>query len=683
MSAWWDKPYRIIQTNLREIDAALDPGALVAGVLDMEADVLIFNVGGIVAFYPTELALQQRSPFLRGDLVGAVLDEAHRAGVRVIGRFDFSKAARPAYEEHPDWFQRDAAGRPVIYNGLYHACLNGGWYREYAPAILREALSRYDLDGVFFNMFGYQLYDYSGNYHGICRCGNCRRLFAAMHGEALPAKEDHDDPVFLKYVDFRRRTSRDMAAGFYRLVKEARPSAGVMQRFDESDLIRLEVNRALDRPLPEWGYCSGEQAKWAASFGRGKPFNSAVVHFIDFPNRFAAETGACQALRLAQQLANGARPDYYVLGTLDQEDTKPFARVRGIFAYHRRCEELYHGLASGAEIGLYHSEKSAELRGGNETTPPFRGMYRVLAESHLPFDLISDLRLDDADAERTLARYTAIILPNVTCLNGRERELLDGYVEAGGNLIATFCTGLHDGSGLPAAGFGLRSLGAEEVLQRRDDMRSSYFRVAGGELEAAETRLIALDGSYLYVKEKEGARRALRLVPPQRYGPPEKCYPDLESDLPGIIHYRYGRGRTAYLPWQPDLLYYRHSLEEYRALVARLICGYIPRPIAVTDAPRQIEVSVHRQPGRGRVVVHLVNHSGHQGTAYHEPITAHGVKLGLRVEGGAPGRVWSAVAGLDLTPAAAGWEGAAGEYAVVDLPPIGCFEAVVFEGAGG
>lgn len=679
MANWWEKPYRIIQTNLREIDARLDPRALIESVKAMHANVLLFNVGGIVAFYPTELEFHYRNPFLPGDLVGQVLEEAHRNGIRLIGRFDFSKATRPVFEEHPDWFWRTPQGQPVIYNGLYHTCINGGWYREYAGQILTEALSRYDLDGLFFNMFGYQVRDYSGNYHGVCQCPNCHRLFREMYGERLPLTENWDDPVFLKYVAFRKRTSRDVAAQIYAVAKRTRPTTGVMLRFDDSDLIRMEVNRAVDRPLPEWGHWAGEQAKWAASFGKGKPYSSAIVHFIDIPYRFVGETGACQALRLSQQLANGAQLDYYVLGTLDQEDTKPYAAVREIFAYHEANETLYTGLRSGAKVALFHSEKSGDFSGGKESLArpgaAFRGMYRILSESHMPFDIVSDLRMGDPDIAETLRRYATILLPNAACLSRTECEALDAYVQQGGNLIATFATGLYDEHGARADRFRLACLGAEKLEAVRTDVRSAYLRIMPGELDLPDTRLMVLDQAYLYVTPREGAETLLRFVPPQRYGPPEKCYPDLESTRPGVLLYRYGRGRTAYLPWQPDALYYRHSLEEYRALIAELVDRFAPRPPVLLQAPRQLEVSIHRQPAHGRTVVHVVNFSGHQGTAYHEPVAAHGVRVGVRCEPGEQaGRVWEAVTGTTLGPMIDSG------YVWAELPPVRHFAAVVFEG---
>src|SRR4051812_30426032 len=101
---WWRRPYRMVQTNLRQIDASLDPKRLARQVTEFGADVLVFNIGGIYAFYPTELDLHERNPFLKSDLLGEMIEAAHAEGVAVVGRFDMSKSTRKAYDAHPEWF---------------------------------------------------------------------------------------------------------------------------------------------------------------------------------------------------------------------------------------------------------------------------------------------------------------------------------------------------------------------------------------------------------------------------------------------------------------------------------------------------------------------------------------------------------------------------------------------------
>ncbi|MCG7201739.1 sugar phosphate isomerase/epimerase, partial [Marinobacter pelagius] len=87
-------------------------------------------------------------------------------------------------------------------------------------------------------------------------------------------------------------------------------------------------------------------------------YSSALTHFVDFPWRYSAENGPAQVLRLAQQLANGADPHYYFMGTPDQPDRKPLPAVKSIFDFHREHEALYAALETAARVALYNSRKS-------------------------------------------------------------------------------------------------------------------------------------------------------------------------------------------------------------------------------------------------------------------------------------------------------------------------------------
>ena len=179
---WWmDEPIRLVQTNVRETDSTLDARRLIEQVAGFPANTLLFNMGGIVAQYPTRVAFHYPSPHLPPgrDLFGDVLREAHARGLRVIGRFDLSKTQKTVFDAHPEWFFRRASGEPAVYNGLYSACINGGYYREHAHRILAEALERYAVDGLFFNMFGNPSVDYSGRPMGPCHCDACRSRFEA------------------------------------------------------------------------------------------------------------------------------------------------------------------------------------------------------------------------------------------------------------------------------------------------------------------------------------------------------------------------------------------------------------------------------------------------------------------------------------------------------------------------
>src|SRR5262245_38792728 len=181
---WWmNEPIRWVQTNLRQVDATLDARRLAEQLAEMRANVVLIGMGGIVSYYPTSVQYHYPSPDLRAgrDMFGDVIRECHARRIRVVGRYDLSKTRKEVYDAHPEWFFRQANGEPVIYNGLYSTCINGGYYREQAMKILAEGLEKYEVDGLFFNMFGNQSRDYSGQYVGLCHCEVCKTKYRAAY----------------------------------------------------------------------------------------------------------------------------------------------------------------------------------------------------------------------------------------------------------------------------------------------------------------------------------------------------------------------------------------------------------------------------------------------------------------------------------------------------------------------
>ena len=173
-----------------------------------------------------------------------VVKEAHARGIRVVGRYDLSKTQKAAYDAHPEWFFRKADGNPVVYNGLYSTCINGGYYRGQAMNILAEGLERYDVDGLFFNMFGNQSTDYSGAYVGLCHCDSCRVRYRALYAREIPERADGD------YRKFLLTSAREVSEAIGKLIRQKRPHAGYFNYMQEyTDGIMSESNTAV-QPWP-------------------------------------------------------------------------------------------------------------------------------------------------------------------------------------------------------------------------------------------------------------------------------------------------------------------------------------------------------------------------------------------------------------------------------------------------
>lgn len=675
MTHWWTEPQRIVQTNLRLIDAELEPDALADDLVEFGATAMLFNVGGIFAWYPSELPLQAKNPFLNRDILAQMITAAHQRGIKVIGRYDLSKGTTLAYEAHPDWFCHDKDGQPFEYHGTYQACVNGGWYQHQAVAMLEESLGRYAIDGMFFNMFGYLKTDYSYKQYGICHCAACKEGFRAFANADLPDTLCTSNPVYRQYLSFQDATSKSLSAKILEKVKSVRPDVGVANIGERPDFFRGEVNRRLDRVV-EWPFFSGEQARLFRSIGGDTiRHSSALTHFVDFPWRYSAESAAAQQLRMAQQLANGADPHYYFMGTPSQPDTKPLAAMREMFAYKKRFDKEYRDLASDARIAIYHSAKSARYHPDASYRPQeaFRGAYRALIESGVPFDVISDRRGEDERFAADHAEYDTVMLPGVSCLSDAEARNLDAFASAGGTLVAMGPVGRFDEKGNERAALALGSLPVESVRQYRESTRGGYMVGRNGEYGELGTDRALMDGGYVEVVPSPGAETEFELLLPQRFGPPELCFPERElaSALAGVISGRHGSGRAIFVPWQPDILYHQHCLTEHRALIAGLARRHTRKPTVSVEGASRIEMTVQRQSGTGALMVHLVNYSGQAENAYNEPITVHGLKLRIAETEFARGRaLWSGV-DLDIVPGE-------GEL-VVEVPPLSGFEAIYLE----
>lgn len=587
------EPIRWVQTNLRQTDANLDAKHLVDQLADMRANVLLFGMGGIVAYYPSKVPFHYASPDLPSgrDMFGEVLRECHQRNIRLVGRFDFSKTPKQVYDAHPEWFFRKANGDPVIYNGLYSTCINGGYYRDQAMKILTEALEDYDVDGLFFNMFGNQSRDYSGHEVGLCHCDNCQRLYAKMFHKPIPDKPDDD------YRRFMFVSSREVASSIGDLIHSKRPKAGYFNYIQEStDGIMSESNTAIDRPLPLWPYSASDNVNRARNSEPGKMAVNLNMQFVDYSWRFATVPGQEIALRMWQNIAHGGALTFEVNGTLDLQDRQALETARPIFQWVARNEQYYAGERSAARVLLLGTPPSSGRAFGQNS---YRGLFRLLSEEHIPF-AVSD---------------------NMNWLGKREFDLviasdwapaaLKQYVENGGRVLI--------------ASAREPEMQVGRVIAKSNDVKG-YFRVRNHAMfpSLKDTDLLLLEGPYTEV-EGDGSK-SLSLVPPSMIGPPEFIHIDMkDTNKPGIIYKEVGRGQIAWLPWELGALYYRVSLPAHAALFHDVLTRLYPKRQLTTNAHPLVEITLMAQGNRK--LLHLINLSGHSQTGYFAPVQMSNIRF--------------------------------------------------------
>jgi hypothetical protein len=634
---WWmNEPIRWVQTNLRQTDAGLDAARLASQLAEMRANVLLQGMGGIAAYYPTAVEFHYPSPHLPPgrDMFGGVLREAHARKIRVVGRVDFSKTRKPVFDAHPEWFFRQANGEPVIYNGLYSTCINGGYYRVQAMKILTEALDKYAVDGLFFNMFGNQSRDYSGRYVGLCHCDNCKRLYREKHNKELPQAPDDD------YRRFMFTSSREVAAAIGELIHSKRPQAGYFNYIQEyTDGIMSESNTAVARALPLWPYSASDRVNRARNSQPGKMAVNLNMQFVDYWWRFATVPREEIALRSWQNIAHGGALTFEVNGTLDLQDRQALEAVKPIFGWAADNEQYYVRQSSAARVLLLGAPAGS---GGVYGEEPYRGIFRLLSEEHVPFAVSDNLDwLGKREYDLVIATEWA-------------PEGLRRYAEDGGNVMIVSAA---------EPGFHIAP------VVRTDREVRGYIRIRdhGAFPSLKQTDLLMLNGPFTTVQAPGQAD--LTLVPPSMFGPPEYVHIDMkDTDVPAILTRRIGAGTVLWIPWNLGSLYYRHSLPAHAGLFRDVLDRLLPRRQLRTNAHPLVELTLMKQGAR--TLLHLINLSGHSQTGYFAPIPMSGIRV--QVAGAFTSAKTVRSAGAIPVQSARG-------YSEFTLPRLSDYELVVLE----
>ena len=602
---WWLTPHRLLQTNLREIDATMDTDQYVREAKEFGANIVLFNVGGIVANYPTKLEYHWRNTFMKGDLVGEILKKLHKDGIKMIGRFDFSKINQKYAAKKPEWLYVSEKGEHVNYNGQVHTCVMGGYQQDYLLDILKEALTMYPLDGVFFNMIGFPQTDYSRIFHGICQCQNCKKSFKDFCGLDLP-KHDGDPQTVRKHQEWKGIQVDRQFGRVRNLIKSIRSDIVICTyTVQHIDLIRKESGA----PLGQETWDDVERAQWTLLTTENKQLANTTVHFYQMIFRHSSAAPHLHSRRLWQQMVNGAWLDFYCIGPLQRlEDRAGIGPISDIYRFHAANEKWLLNTESAAEVGLVR-------RDGDD----YWGWIQILSENHIPFDLVSFRHSD-------LKRYRALIVPESGGVKAEDTHLLDTYVKGGGKLLLS--------GRIPNA---LTCLG-RPVLKKTWPLRHSmYVRIRPE--DKAEFRvdglkdfdLVHLRGDFHEYEPASSTDQMLRLIHDVMYGPPEKCYYRSVSDIPALLVREYGNGIAASFPFQIGAMYREwgnlgHPMLAVGTLDNLLNTG---RRLKIESSP--LVEATHRRDPKGRFEwVAIYNHSGRLENSFRPPIPINDIEIILQ-----------------------------------------------------
>ena len=645
---WWKRPMRVLQYNLQVRDTpGMDPEKIARETGELRANVAVVNAGGIYAWYDSRVKYHHVNEFLPEgrDLLGELIAEFHKKGIRFVARFDFSLADDFTYLEKPWWFARHRDGSPY-YRGekrmgewslLLNTCPTGGYRNaEVAVPVLREALERYDIDGVFLN----------APFAVPCFCERCRRKYGDVYGAPMPDREEDFNPGWLS------KCTKDNIAELYRAVKEKKPEVpmilyynpfgggkfprdSIYDRLETADLLCTESQDVLSRGVldlpapvhPTLAMKAGQDVESGA-----KPFG--IIHSSPGMDWRHVGLPAAEYLPwMCQVPAAGGTLWHSVTGYCgtieDKRILRAVAKVNGMI---EKTEAEMDGAVSRAQTLLLW-DGSAAARSWGE----------ALLKNHIQFDLMHDfaIRPDRMD------RYAVVIAPSGILSRPGVSAAVTRYTENGGSLLAeTVSPGeIAENSGL---------LGVEEPLGAGEELTAAYLRFekVGEALSAGmDTDKIAFRGRAVYCAPKAGVSVLSTLVPPFAPpdvvgAPPERAsIPVPQTDIPLCLMNRFGKGTVLCFPFLLSRLLSDYGLSDHLRLLDNAISLLLggERELEVR-APADVYVSMYEKGDR--LLIHLVNQVGRRPLTDNVPV--YGISFRVGIKGAKVKGARSAIGGEEL-----------------------------------
>jgi len=588
----------------RDLLTKVDPQSYARMVSEVGADSVMVYAKDHWGNVYHDTKVSHKHAAVKGDLLRDVLDSMHGQNLAAIVFFSVcwdEYAAR----HNPDWVALDAEGKPKRWYGSWtFMCINSP-YRDYVFKHLEEVVSNYDFEAIFIDPFNYRL-----GVNAPCYCPYCRKLWRAEFGEELPARLTGEKKA--QYMDWRDRYFGAFLAELRKIVKAPGKDIQMTHIFgtvmDHDDWLNVEGD-----PFGQDYYTNSIKTKIYRAYAAGRPLMVLTERFSrywDFTMKSPAQLEWELATIFAHNAAFMLVDHADIRGELHPEAYEVFGKV---IAAITPMTELVRDAHPYADIALLYSERDEELvqepRGDTPTSekylatiyrghlPDFVGAFKMLTESHLPFDVLVATQLT---AEK-LAPFKVLVVPSTLHIDPHKVAVIQAYVKNGGNLIFTHRGPERDERTRPLPadlrGFGLVNAALDSPYT------VNFVRPTQG---LHELRYIRVNSGAAYVSAA-GAEEVLgHLVHPALERTDTKWVthneiPGEETVHPAVVVGRSGSGGYGYFAFGLFREYLQQDLRGYRELFLRVLNRHYS-PEIVVEAPRSVEANYLVEGG----VLHVV-----------------------------------------------------------------------------
>jgi hypothetical protein len=571
-------------------------------------------------------------------LLSMIVNACHKYGIKVVEHhgiaFVHHNPEKPLYRKKIDqiyykglpvkkWCQFDMLRKKISmgwYSG-YMFCPNNPYYREavyshYIPATLATSVDGIMMDDVQITPDWY-----------TCGCFYCQKKFQEETGFTLP-KDVKDEsfwgnfqnPAFRAWIRFRMKSTGD----FYEdLAKQAFAI--------KKDLLSFTCSSST---ISTWGAqaCGSDLYEWIRGMNavfKEILYVKAVPYSI--PST-AVNLKTYQALAREWKLPSitifypSNEEENYLYWSLSKSWDQlywPCPKLgaeeklgdMNFLLWERENKELFTGTKQSSGIGVLFSKQTRDIYGGPEDSyyvKEYRGWCETMVRNNIQFDTLLDFQI----TSENLKKYGLLILPNSACLSKEQVKVIRGFVQSGGNLIATFETSLYDENGDKLDNFALKDVLGVNYIKKVSEV---LFPVSLKEEQPGFSdirRRIENRAPVLFVKDRgKNLKRLMKI--------------NTESVIvehPFLTSTSFGKGKVIYCAGKPGLMSYTPSVSfrsgesltyvedrripEYSQLILNAIRSIYPESSSYTweNLPEGIFLTIYEK--KGLKILHLVNAVG-------------------------------------------------------------------------
>lgn len=640
MEKWYQNSYRrnLVDMHIEDWDkeflSKFDPKEYIENMKKAQVKTCMIYANNHVGtcFWPTKTGHIHNNMPQGRDWFGETVALAKKEGMDAVGYYTLV-FTNYEYATHPEWRIRDAEGKGTrdrvpglggrLLNGRYGTlCVNNQEYREYVAGHVKDLVTHYDLEGIFFDMNFWPM---------VCYCDSCMAKYRAETGKEIPRTVDWDDPEWVAYARARERWLIESALYFTNTVKSLDPEMTV-----EHNFVGFMGN---------WMAGYTDMLSEAADFNSGDFYgNMAYQNFVGkmhnamskhMPFEFMA--ARCYPglwdhtsikpkdmlyLENCMALANGGA--FLFIDAINPDGTMvpEVYEMMGEIFEETKAYEPFMGGRLKANVAVYLSTNSKPdadekpvdaarmldhvdlgrraFQPSNHITASV-GATDILKEAHIPYAVLTKKNLKNLDD------YEVLVLSSITQLDQEEEETIRKWVMEGGKLYLSTAVALP---------FAEKLLDAEYTGGTKEDVTYLYPTGPGKFLMEGTTNLTApvtcLQRQKLLELRADGevlAKPGLPYTDPAdstRFSSIHSNPPAKSIDGAAMVLRKIGKGKVFYTAVQIEAagMEYVSQRKMFRNIVEHLIDGKVAFR---SNAAPYVDFTLVDQKEHSRLLLSFVN----------------------------------------------------------------------------